>query len=231
MKIFGQGAMSYFLSRMSYFPYFMILTEEWRKLNISVRKSVAFLFSLLATFARTKKETNMTKKIGKLNVWLMLLVGCAMGITSCKTETKENTQKGYNLVTLTADTDKEIMTSYSASIEGMQDIDIYPQVSGYIEKLNVSEGDVVRQGEILFVIDQVPYKAALETAVANVEVAKASLATAELTYKSTKELYAKKVVSSFNLQTTENEYLTAKAQLAQAKAQEVNARNDLLIRK
>ena len=185
MKIFGQGAMSYFLSRMSYFPYFMILTEGWRKLNISVRKSVAFLFSTLATFARTKKETNMTKKIGKLNVWLMLLVGCAMGITSCKTETKENTQKGYNLVTLTADTDKEIMTSYSASIEGMQDIDIYPQVSG--------------------------------------EVAKASLATAELTYKSTKELYAKKVVSSFNLQTTENEYLTAKAQLAQ----EVNARNDL----
>ena len=42
MKIFGQGAMSYFLSRMSYFPYFMILTEGWRKLNISVRKSVAF---------------------------------------------------------------------------------------------------------------------------------------------------------------------------------------------
>lgn len=153
MKIFGQGAMSYFLSRMSYFPYFMILTEGWRKLNISVRKSVAFLFSALATFARTKKETNMTKKIGKLNVWLMLLVGCAMGITSCKTETKENTQKGYNLVTLTADTDKEIMTSYSASIEGMQDIDIYPQVSGYIEKLNVSAGDVVRQGEVLFVID------------------------------------------------------------------------------
>lgn len=227
MKIFGQGAMFYFLLSMSYFPYFMKLTEGWRKLNISVRKLIVFLFCMLATFARTKKETNMTKKIGKLNVWLMLLVGCTMGITSCKTETKENTQKGYKLVTLTADTDKEIMTSYSASIEGMQDIDIYPQVSGYIEKLNVSEGDVVRKGEVLFVIDQVPYKAALETALANVEVAKASLATAELTYKSTKELYAKKVVSSFNLQTTENEFLTAKAQLAQAKAQEVNARNNL----
>jgi membrane fusion protein (multidrug efflux system) len=227
MKIFGQGAMFYFLLSMSYFPYFMKLTEGWRRLNISVRKLIVFLFCMLATFARTKKETNMTKKIGKLNVWLMLLVGCTMGITSCKTETKENTQKGYKLVTLTADTDKEIMTSYSASIEGMQDIDIYPQVSGYIEKLNVSEGDVVRKGEVLFVIDQVPYKAALETALANVEVAKASLATAELTYKSTKELYAKKVVSSFNLQTTENEFLTAKAQLAQAKAQEVNARNNL----
>ena len=227
MNIFGQGAMFYFLSSMSYFPYFTNLKEGWGKLNIPVRKLVAFLFFLLATFARTKKETNMAKKIGKLNVWLMLAVGCATGITSCKTENKENVQKGYNLVTLTADADKEIMTSYSASIEGMQDIDIYPQVSGYIERLNVSEGDIVRQGEVLFVIDQVPYKAALETAVANVEVAKASLATAELTYKSTQELYAKKVVSSFNLQTTENAYLTAKAQLAQAKAQEVNARNDL----
>jgi membrane fusion protein (multidrug efflux system) len=109
----------------------------------------------------------------------------------------------------------------------MQDIDIYPQVAGYIEKLNVSEGDIVRKGEILFVIDQVPYKAALQTAIANVEAAQANLATAELTYKSTQELYAKKVVSSFNLQTTENAYLTAKAQLSQAKAQEVNARNDL----
>lgn len=121
----------------------------------------------------------MTEKIGNLGAWLMVF-GCAIGITSCQTETKETTGKGYQLMTIQADTDKEITTSYSASIEGMQDIDIYPQVSGYIEKLNVSEGDVVRKGEVLFVIDQVPYKAALKTAVANVEVAKASLATAEL---------------------------------------------------
>jgi len=115
----------------------------------------------------------------------------------------------------------------SSSIEGRQDIDIFPQVSGYIVKLNVSEGDAVKKGQVLFVIDQVPYKAALETAVANVKVAEASLATAELTYKSTQKLYAQKVVSDFNLQTSENSYLTAKAQLAQAEAQEVNARNNL----
>lgn len=132
----------------------------------------------------------------------MILAGCTIGVTSCKTETKNSETNGYSLATITADTDKEITTSYSASIEGKQDIDIYPQVSGYIEKLNVSEGDIVRKGEILFVIDQVPYKAALETAIANVESAKANLATAELTYKSTQALFAKKVVSDFNLQTT-----------------------------
>lgn len=58
-------------------------------------------------------------------------------------------------------------------------------------------------------------------------MAKAALATAELNYNSTKELFAKKVVSAFNLKTSENSYLTAKAQLAQAEAQEVNARNNL----
>lgn len=123
--------------------------------------------------------------------------------------------------------DKELSTSYSATIRGRQDIDIYPQVSGTIEKLCVTEGQKVRRGQLLFIIDQVPYKAALKTAVANVEAARAALATAELTYNSNKELYAQKVVSEFSLKTAENSYLTAKAQLSQAEAQEISARNNL----
>ena len=109
----------------------------------------------------------------------------------------------------------------------MQDIDIYPKVSGYIVKLNVSEGQTVRKGQVLFVIDQVPYQMALATAVANVKDAEANLATAELTYQSAKELHAQKVVSDFNLKTNRNAYLTAKAKLAQARAEERDARNNL----
>ena len=124
-------------------------------------------------------------------------------------------------------TDKELSTSYSATIRGRQDIDIYPQVSGTIEKLCVTEGQKVRRGQLLFIIDQVPYKAALKTAVAQVEAARAALATAALTYNSNKELYAQKVVSEFSLKTAENAYLTAKAQLSQAEAQEISARNNL----
>ena len=67
----------------------------------------------------------------------------------------------------------------------------------------------------------------LKTAIANVEAARAALGTAELTYKSNKELYAQKVVSEFSLKTAENSYLTAKAQLSQAEAQEISARNNL----
>ena len=57
------------------------------------------------------------------------------------------------------------------------------------------EGQTVRKGQVLFVIDQVPYQTALATAVANVKDAEANLATAELTYQSAKELHAQKVVS------------------------------------
>ena len=71
------------------------------------------------------------------------------------------------------------------------------------------------------------YKAALQTAKANVAAAEASVATAQLTYDSKKELFAKNVVSQFDLQTSQNNLLTAKSQLAQAEAQLVNAANNL----
>lgn len=161
--------------------------------------------------------------------WMQLMgvIGCMVWATSCKQAPQgQMNNAGYATMTVTT-ADKELSTSYSATIRGRQDIDILPQVSGTIERLCVSEGQKVRRGQILFVIDQVPYKAALTTALANVEAAKAALATAELNYESNKELYAQKVVSEFTLKTAKNNYLTAKAQLSQAEAQEVNARNNL----
>ena len=161
--------------------------------------------------------------------WIRLIgiVGCTVWMASCKQAPDAGVKPSSYAVMQLEAADKELSSSYSASIRGRQDIDIYPQVSGTIEKLCVSEGQKVRRGQLLFIIDQVPYKAALKTATANVEAARAALATAELTYKSNKELYAQKVVSEFSLKTAENSYLTAKAQVAQAEAQEISARNNL----
>ena len=94
-------------------------------------------------------------------------------------------------------------------------------MSGTLTKLCVEEGQTVRRGQVLFIIDQVPYLAALRTAEANVEAARAGVATSQLTYDSKKELYAQKVISEFDLKTSYNSLLTAKAQLAQAEAQQV----------
>ena len=138
--------------------------------------------------------------------WIRLIgiVGCTVWMASCKQASDASGMKPSYATMKVEATDKELSTSYSATIRGRQDIDIYPQVSGTIEKLCVTEGQKVRRGQLLFIIDQVPYKAALKTAVANVEAARAALATAELTYNSNKELYAQKVVSEFSLKTAEN---------------------------
>ena len=147
---------------------------------------------------------------------------------SCQQKKQETAVEKASYKTMTVSrSDKDLSTSYSASIKGKQDIDIYPQVSGKIEKLLVREGDKVSRGQLLFVIDQVPYRAALATAVATEKAAQAQLASAQLTYNSNKELFAQKVISSYTLQTSENAYLSAKAQLAQAQAQVTNARNNL----
>ena len=174
------------------------------------------------------KKTIRVSMITVNKKWLRLIgiVGCTVWMASCKQATDAGVKPSFAIMEVKA-ADKELSTSYSATIRGRQDIDIYPQVSGTIAKLCVTEGQTVRRGQLLFVIDQIPYRAALKTAVANVEAARAAMATAELTYNSNKELYAQKVVSEFSLKTAENTYLTAKAQLTQAEAQEVNARNNL----
>lgn len=117
--------------------------------------------------------------------------------------------------------------SYPASIEGRQDIAIFPQVSGTVSKVCVKEGQRVRKGQSLFVIDQVPFKAALQMAQANVEAAQAGVATAQLVYDSRVKLYQEKVISEFDMLTAKNQLLTAKAGLAQAEAQLVTAKNNM----
>ena len=147
------------------------------------------------------------------------VMACFMAAVSCGQAPTAMGPAEYAVMTI-ATTDREIPINYSATIRGRQDIAIYPQVSGTIFELCVNEGQTVSKGQPLFIIDQVPYKAALQTAEANVAAAKAGVATAQLTYDSKKELYAKNVVSQYTL-------LTAKAQLAQAEAQRVNAANNL----
>lgn len=151
---------------------------------------------------------------------LLILVGCKQAGDYSQPSAEYATMK-------VTPVNKTLSTSYPASIRGRQDIAIFPQVSGFITKLCVKEGQAVRKGQVLFIIDQVPYQAALATTRANVEAAKAAVATAQLTYDSKKELYAQNVISSYELKTAENSLLTARAGLAQAKAQELSAANNL----
>lgn len=151
---------------------------------------------------------------------------CMVALTGCNKQQQAMSTGSYKTMTVQTES-RELQSRYSASIKGRQDVDIYPQVSGTLQKLCVKEGDRVTKGQTLFIIDQVPYQAALNTAKANLEAAKAAEATADLTLKSTQRLFDQKVVSDFDLQMAKNNLLSAKAAVAQMEAQVVNAANNL----
>lgn len=151
---------------------------------------------------------------------------CCLAISSCKEAPAGMVNNEYKVMTI-ARTDKSLSSQFTATIQGKQDVEVRPQVSGTITEVCISEGAVVGKGQTLFIIDQVPYKAALQTALANVENAEANVATAQLTADSKQALFAENVVSSFDLQTAQNALRSQKAALSQAKADEINARNNL----
>ena len=117
--------------------------------------------------------------------------------------------------------------SYPATIKGTQDIEVRPQVSGFIVKLYVDEGATVRKGQPLFLIDPTQYKAAVDQADAAVKTAESSLRTMELTEKNKHVLFEKQIISSFEYETAVNNLLSARAALAQAKAALVSAKQNL----
>ena len=123
--------------------------------------------------------------------------------------------------------DRTLSTGYSAAISGVQTVEIRPQVSGMITEILIEEGESVSKGQVLFVIDQTPYKAAYEIAAANVKSAEAALSTAQLIYESNKDLLAQDVVSEFDLMTAQNDLTDAEARLTLCKAEEENAKNNL----
>lgn len=147
------------------------------------------------------------------------LAGCQQNTT------QQDGGDNYPLLTLKPE-NRQLSVNYSAVIEGKQDVEIRPQVSGTITQVLVKEGSYVHKGQVLFVIDQVPYKAALQKAEAAVATAEANEATAKQTLDGKEMLYRDKVISDFELRTAQNSYKSAKAALLEAQAELLDAQNN-----
>ena len=121
----------------------------------------------------------------------------------------------------------DLSHSYAATIKGRTDIDIRPQVSGFITKVHVDEGQAVRKGQPLFTLDQVQYQAAVDQAVAQLASAKTAVETARLTAANKQRLFDKNIISEYENQVAKNQLAQAEAQLRTAEAAVVTARKNL----
>ena len=149
-------------------------------------------------------------------VWAVML-GMGAIITSCGVDMPKETQSSYETMTVEKSS-IELPYKFSARMKGQNDVTVTPQVSGQLVKICVSEGQQVKQGQTLFVIDSRNAQLELEAAEANLQAALAQENSAKLEYESNKNLYEKKIVSSYMLNNSENSYKQAQAAVAQARA-------------
>ncbi|MDR6462628.1 efflux RND transporter periplasmic adaptor subunit [Chryseobacterium sediminis] len=116
---------------------------------------------------------------------------------------------------------------YPASVQGSVDVEIRPQVSGYIQRVLVNEGAYVSAGQTLFQINSQPFVEALNNAKANLHAAEAAILNAKLEIDKLTPLVQNKVVADFQLKTAKTAYKIAQANAEQAKASVASAQINL----
>nr|WP_294924838.1 efflux RND transporter periplasmic adaptor subunit [uncultured Flavobacterium sp.] len=130
--------------------------------------------------------------------------------------------------TLTLEPKSAILyTDFPASVQGQQNIEIRPRVEGYIDKIFVDEGAVVKVGQPLFKINAPEYEQEVRTATASIKSAQASVSAARLAVNKVKPLVEKDIISKYELESAQYNYESAMAALAQANAALVNAKTNL----
>lgn len=151
-------------------------------------------------------------------------IALALGMSACGVDMPVETQSSFETMTIKKQ-DIEVPIKFSAKMKGQADVTITPQVSGQLMKICVTEGQQVSRGTVLFVIDQRNAQHEVQAAQANLQAAQANLQaaiaaqnSARLEYESNKNLFDKKIVSSYMLENSLNAYKQAQAAVGQAKA-------------
>lgn len=161
------------------------------------------------------------------------ILAASIIIASCGNKNDKSAQAGgapqvkeYKTLTLELKS-ATLYTDFPASIQGQENIEIRPRVEGYIEKIYVDEGAVVKAGQPLFKINAPEYEQQVRTASASIKSAQADLSSAKLAVNKVKPLVEKGIISKYDLESAQYTYESALASLAQANAALVNAKTNL----
>lgn len=168
-------------------------------------------------------------KIYSVSAFAASCLGIAFALTSCgnKQQQQQGPQAPVLSVMTVTESNSTLESAIPATLEGQNDVEIRPQVSGFLTKVHVKDGDRVQKGQILFTIDQVQLEAAVEQARAAVAVAQANVNTAQTNADNNKILLDKNIISASAYQTSVDALNAAKAQLNQARAALVSAEKNL----
>ena len=155
---------------------------------------------------------------------LVCVFSVAVGLASGGIDIPKETPSSFETMTV-KESDVVLPMKFSAKLKGQADVTISPQISGQLMKICVTEGQQVSRGQTLFIVDSRNAQHELESSQANLQAAQANLQAAQaqansakLEYESNKNLFDKKIVSSYMLENSLNNYKQAQAAVSQAKA-------------
>lgn len=112
----------------------------------------------------------------------------------------------------------EVWDEYTARVEPLEFVELRSRVSGYLEKIFFKEGQIVKAGDLLFVIDPRPYEASLAAAKASVKEVEARLLLAKTNLERAKDLLKSNAISKEIYDTRESDVLSTEASLLNAQA-------------
>lgn len=175
------------------------------------------------TFLKSKIENMKTFKPTTINTaGIFIVATAALAIFGCNSSSGNSggyQQPVQSLPVITVSNMPAITyQEFSASLEGSKDIEIRPQVDGYLDKIYVDEGAYVKKGQPLFHINDRPYREQLNNAKAGLVAAKANLANAQINVSKLTPLVENNVVSDVQLKTAQSSYNAAAANVSQAEA-------------
>jgi len=160
----------------------------------------------------------MNKMIKFLSI---LTIPAILLFTSCGNTPNTNDSAeeilDYKVITLTTQT-ATLKSNYPATIEGEQNIEIRPKIDGFIEAIYVDEGAIVKKGQRLFKINAPQYEQDVRTGKAAVDIAQASVNSAQMDVDKVRPLVEKNIISKYELESAEFNLQSQQALLAQAKA-------------
>lgn len=151
---------------------------------------------------------------------LVLLVFAVLGLTlyGCKEDQPQPPPPPQ--VTVSKPVVKEIMEwdEYTGRLESVDTVDVRARVSGYLESIHFKDGQTVKEGDLLFVIDPRPYQAELDRAEAELKLAQARLSLAVNDLGRAKHLVSARAISEEEADTKASDEQVARATVEQAEA-------------
>ena len=173
----------------------------------------------------SKKKVSLMEKMTHSSLFFGFAL--AFMLCSCGQSQQEDSPQAIYETSIVKPESRTLESFYPTTIQGRQDVDVFAQITGKIMKVCVTEGQTVKKGQTLFAIDPVPFQAAYNTAKANVNEARARLATARMNYQANKQLYDKQIIGSVEYRTSQYTLAQVQAVLEQRLAELQSASNNL----